>query len=214
MPRQNPSEQSTSHLFNSKVWQSLKKGKRLQSITGLSSIVAIFLLVLITNQSHKLPSSSLDQASTESLRGIASTQPIESNEFYSQWKKKIAEQIADTSDIPSGKMSRQPNPLEQLVFGELKGYYLLQMEGMKIKEMRLEQNYKVDEIPQSLGEEFSFLNSHKNLWWLNYDSLRIKERKKSESVISLLDSSNKIVGEASFSWDVAGRMTSLKIEKK
>lgn len=213
MPRHNPLVQKTYHLFNSKVWNSLKQGKRLQSITGLCSIVAILLLVLITNQSDKL-TPSMDNVGPESTRGIASTQSVESNEFYSQWKKKIAEQIADTSDIPSGKLSRQPNPLEKLVFGDLKGYYLLQMEGIKIKEMRLERNYKSDEIPQYLGEEFSFLNAHKNLWWLSYSSLEVKERKDKESIISFLDSTNKIIGEAYFSWDVAGRMTSLKIEKK
>lgn len=213
MSRQNPLEQSTYHLFNSKVWNSLKQGKRLRSLAGVSSMVAIFLLVFITNQSHKI-SFSLEQASSVAPRGIASTQTVESNEFYSQWKKKIAEQIAETSEIPSGKMSRQPNPLEKLVFGELKGYYLLHMEGMKIKEMLLEQKYKTDEIPQYFGSELSFLNSHKNLWWLNYHSLIMKEKKKGESIISLLDSSNKIVGEASFLWDDAGRMTSLKIEKK
>lgn len=213
MPSHKPLEPSIYHLFNNKIWKSLKQGKKLQSLTGLCSIVAIFLLVLITNQSHKL-SSPLDNTSAESTREIASTLPVESNEFYSQWKKKVAEQIADTSDIPSGKISRQPNPLEKLVFGDLKGYYLLQMEGIKIKEMRLEQNYKSEEIPQYLGEEFSFLNSHKNLWWVNYSSLEVKERKDKESIISLLDSSNKVIGEAYFSWDVAGRMTSFKIEKK
>lgn len=213
MPRHNPLDPSAYHLFKSKVWSSLKQGKKLQSITGLCSIIAIFLLVLVTNQGQKI-SPPLVNADTESTRSLASTQPVESNEFYSQWKKKVAEQIADTSDIPSGKISRQPNPLEKLVFGDLKGYYLLQLEGIKIKEMRLEQNYKSDEIPQYLGEEFTFLNAHKNLWWVSFSSLQVKERKDKESIISLLDSSHKVIGEAYFSWDVAGRMTSFKIEKK
>jgi len=211
----NPPNQTSEQISNFKIWTLINEKKRIQSIGGISTIVVIFLLVLFTNQSNKLaPESTL--VKSDSTRDIASTKMgiSESNEFYSQWKKKIASQIAETSDIPSGKISRQPSPLESLVFGDLKGYYLLHMEGVKIKEMRLDQKFKPEEIPRYLGEEFTFLNSHKDLWWVSYNSLSVKERKKQESIVSLLDSSSKIIGEAYFTWDAAGRMTSLKIEKK
>lgn len=92
------------------------KGKKIQSIGGLGSIVVIFLVVFLTNQDRISSLKIKDTESIhESVRGLASAQIQETNDFSSQWKKNIAVQIAETSEIPWGKVSRKPSPLEQLV---------------------------------------------------------------------------------------------------
>jgi len=188
--------------------------KKIKSAGGLITLVAIFLAVLIINQKDVSVIDELPYVA-DNGRGIASAKVSETNEYYSQWKKKVVTQLAELSEIPSGKISRQPSPLEQLVFGELKGFYMFQMDGSKVKELHLNEKYQSQDIPHYFGNEAAFLNAHSELWWLNFKSLsKEKGTQGLQSVVSLLDSSHHVVGEAIFSWNEDGGLTSLKIEKK
>lgn len=202
-------------FFINKVNLSLiKNRKKIKSAGGLFSLGIVFIIVLISNQKNSSVMEELPYVA-DSGRGIASAKMSETNEYYSQWKKKVATQLAELSEVPSGKISRKPSPLEQLVFGELKGFYMFQMDGNKVKGMQLNEKYQSQDIPHYFGNESVFLNAHRDLWWVSYKSLsKEKSTQELQSVVSLLDSSHQVVGEAIFSWSGDGGLTSLKIEKK
>lgn len=187
--------------------------KKMGSTLGLSSLVAVFLVVLIVNENG----SKYDDEEKEDLsshRGLASASVKSNIVSESLWKKRLATQIAEFSNFPSAKSARQPNPIEKLVFGDLKGYYLMKLDGDKVKGMYLNSQNMGDDIPKYLGEEISFLKRNRDLWAVNFEEVSLKQREGFKSVVSLFDASQNEIGMAEFVWDTLGHITSLKIEKK
>lgn len=191
--------------------------KKINSALGLVTVMGVFLVVILINGNgnQKLEEGS---AQLSSQRGIASAMVVNQNFNDSQWKKRIAMQIAETNHLPSAKTARPPNPVENLIFGELKGFYLMKLDGDKVHSMilnaQMNNQDKEDEIPKYFGEEMSFLKKNRSLWTVDFQAVELKKRETDHSVVSLIDGYRNEVGTAEFSWDSMGHMTALKIEKK
>lgn len=187
--------------------------RKISSAIGLITVISVFIIVVIVNDNNSQEELA-DSVALSSQRGIASSPVVSQNLNDSFWKKRIAMQISETSGLPSAKLARQPNPIENLVFGELKGYYLMKLDGEKVNGLLLNTQNMSEDVPQYFGEELSFLEKNRQLWSIDFHDLAIKKRESHSSVISLLDGLKKEIGMAEFSWDSMGHMTSLKIEKK
>lgn len=191
---------------------------KFRSVVGLSGLVFVFIAVTFVNQKTVDESGFMEQSSMKSGRGVASVNQnfSSSDSFYnssdSTWKKTLATHIADLPTLPEGKAARPASALEAFVFGELKGYYLMELKGEKVSEMFLKQK-EADDAPKYKGDEISFLRKNREFWWLGFSDLEIKEQSSDKSIIHLLDSSKKVVGRASFAWDSSGHLVSLKIDQ-
>lgn len=198
-------------MLDTKVNFAAKNSNKIRSAFGISGIVFVFIAVTFVNQKTV---NQVDQSSiVADGRNVASVASMQNNVLHdSAWKKNLASRLAEMSKVPGGKIARQASAIENFVFGELKGYYLMELRGEKVSEMFLKQKEAAD-APRYLGEEFSFLENNKQFWWINFSNLELKERTSEKSVIKLLDSGRKVVGEASFSWDSSGRLLSLKLDQ-
>lgn len=195
---------------NQKGVRNMGASPKIRSLVGLGALVFIFVAVFFVNDNTV---NELELSSKLELRGVASVHPLDEAARDTSWQKKLATQIAGLPLVPNGKLARLPSPMEALLFGELKGYYLMSLKQEKVSEMLL-RNSGVSDAPKYFGEELSFLQKNRDLWWLNFSQVKLKERGPQKSVVDLLDSSHHIVGEALFSWDPQGRMLSLKVEKR
>lgn len=197
-------------MINRNLISNKQKTTKIRSALSLISIVFIFVTVFFVNEKTVIE---IEKSSQSRNREIASAYTLNRFEQDLSWQKKLASRISESSDVPEGKSARAPNSIEKFLFGELKGYYLMGLEDEKIREMILKQK-EAEDAPRYLGTEISFLEKNKNMWWIDFSDSEFRLRTRSKSVVSLLDSSKKIVGEASFSWDSSGRLLSLKIEKQ
>ncbi len=185
---------------------------KIRSVLGLGGLLFVFVAVFFVNEKTV---SELDQSSMASINLTESgvnRDPDSIPTTDNAWQKKLASHLAHMQAVPSGKSARQPNAIEKFLFGELKGYYLMEMKNDRVREMILKQK-EAEDVPHYLGEELVFLEKNKEMWWVGFESLAVKERNKDKSVVNLLDKSQQVIGAASFAWDGSGRMLSLKIEK-
>ncbi|MEY4615977.1 MAG: hypothetical protein RJB66_937 [Pseudomonadota bacterium] len=193
-------------MLNGKNVSTTQNQSKIKSLFGISGLVFVFIAVTFVNQNKV---NQIDEASTVSQeRGLAS---ISVSEDLS-WKKNLSSRLAEMAQVPAGKAARQASAIENFAFGELKGSYLMGIQGEKVSEMLLKQK-EVKDAPQFVGEEIAFLEKNKSLWWVGFERLEVKERTQEKSVIELMDASKTVVGEASFSWDTEGHLLSLKINK-
>ena len=184
---------------------------RVRSAIGLSGLVFVFIAVTFVNQQPMNDLQQLEMSSQLEGRKVASVNSL-NFEAEAAWKKNLATQIAQMSDVPKGKAARPASALEKFVFGELKGYYLMHLHQEKVREMSLNQRDASD-APRYLGQELRFLQTNRDFWWLDFSELEVKEQNSNRSVVALLDATHKVVGEADFAWDSEGRLLSLKINK-
>lgn len=185
---------------------------KIRSALGLTGLLFVFMAVFFANEKTI---SEMDQSSLGVAPGSVSgvnRDPDSVPSVDNAWQKKLATHLAEMRDVPSGKSARHPNAIEQFLFGELKGYYLMELKDNKVREMMLRQK-EAEDVPHYLGEELVFLEKNKEMWWIGFDSLSVKERNLGKSTVNLLDKSHQVIGEASFAWDSEGRLLSLKIEK-
>lgn len=187
--------------------------KKMKSVIGLGSLVSVFLIVLLVNENSS-KQNDIHSLELSSHRGIASASLSSKTVSESIWKRRLASQISEFSDLPSAKLARQPNALETLMFGELKGYYLLKLEGNKVGGMLLSTQNVSEDIPEYFGSEHSFLKKNRDLWIVSFDEIALKERDSSKSIFSLFDSKKNEIGLAEFAWDPSGHMTAFKLVRK
>lgn len=190
---------------------------KVNSVFGLGTLIGVFLIVILinVNDEQKLE---VNSATMSSQRGIASAMVTNQNFSDTLWKKKIATQLGETNHLPSAKVARSPYPMENLVFGDLKGFYLMKLEGDRVRSVMLNtQNSgleKFDDIPKYKGDELSFLNKNKSLWVLDFKDIVLKNREKDRSVVALFDGNKNEIGTAEFIWNDQGQLTNLKFEEK
>ena len=196
-------------MLDSKINQKFGRSHQVRSVFGVGALLMIFVAVTFVNQKGV---NQLESSSLEDSRELASVAPMGVSIEDAAWKKQLAQSIASIPEVPSGKMARAASPFENFVFGELKGYYMMELQGDKVSEIFLKNKDAVD-APRYLGSEVSFLQKNKQMWWIGFSGLEVKETTPEKSVVTLLDSSKKAVGQADFSWDSSGRMVSLKLEK-
>jgi hypothetical protein len=197
-------------MFYKKSNTTVNNHSKLRSALALGGIISVFIAVFLVNERAV---NEMDMSSSVDRRGIASTHPTGTFDRDNSWQKKLATQIAGMNEMPAGKSARRPNAIEKFLFGELKGYYLMELKNQKVHEMLLKQR-EADDLPRYVGEELNFLQKNRELWWIGFSSLEVKERNNERSVVRMLDSAQRVVGEAAFTWDVAGRLLSLKLEKQ
>lgn len=193
-------------MLNEQKASANSNANKVRSIFGLSGLVLVFVAVTFANQNKVDQMEEASFASQE--RGIASI----SIQQDLSWKKNLSTRLSEMSQVPSGKAARPANSIENFAFGQLKGHYLMGLQGEKVSEMILKQS-EVSDAARMHGEEVSFLEKNKEVWWVDFENLELKERSQEKSVIKLMDSAKSVIGEASFSWDTDGRLLSLKIDK-
>lgn len=200
-------------MLDGKISTQKKSSSKFRSMTGIAGLFFVFMAVFFVNQktTSDLAEGQFNMSSINDPqlhRNIANFGGIDLS-----WQKKLASRLAELNDVPAGKSARHPSAIENFLFGELKGYYLMELKGNKVREMTLKQK-DAEDLPHYLGEELSFLEKNRTLWWVGFNQTSLKLKTKDKSIVSLLDENQKIVGEASFVWDEAGRMISLKLEKQ
>jgi hypothetical protein len=176
----------------------------------VSALGLVLLTVFLVNDPSSV--NQLDQSSQVGQREIASAHPAGTFQRDLSWQKNLASRIAELNEIPEGRSARPPSSIENFLFGELKGYYLMELKDDRIHEMVLNQK-EAQDFPEFLGSEISLLERNKELWWLSFEKTNLKSRSTMNSVVQLLDQDQKVIGEAAFAWDADGRLMNLKIEK-
>lgn len=183
------------------------RNKKVQSLFGLLSLVFVFIVVMTVNAPDRTHDKDQVPSRNSEVRGPDSVPPPEA-----LWQKQLAAQISEIERIPSGKSARAPNAIEKFLFGELKGYYLMELRGERVQEMTLRDN-EVADAPQFLGSELKFLEKYKDMWWLDFHQMFIENQSSTSTEVSLRDQANHVVGRALFTWGQHGRLLSLRIDQ-
>lgn len=195
------------------------KIKKAQSIVALLSLAMVFVAVVVVNQ-KTLNQQNLSQSSygpstfaEGASRNVASASPIkEDGGGDKAWQRDLASKVSQVNIHQNGKVGHVISPLERFLFEELRGQYVMGLSADRIKGMKLRD--EGGEAPLNhFGKEIEWFEKHRELWWISFSKAALKSRKNQETVLSLFDQGENLIGEAHFEWDPAGRMVSLVLEK-
>ena len=192
-----PKEQSARVRVQAKV--------RNQKAVLALSILSVVILSVITNQFITRP-----RTMDASNRGIASVGSTQFQAAEVRWEHALANELSNGHDL-KGHIAERPSLRDELLFGTLEGRY-----GARLKEGRvlsLELLQSADSPSGiSLSDRSAFLSKYKNVLAAEYSRVGLQSKSDTQEIWSLVDEDRTVVGQAKFSFDAEGRVSSLTLE--
>lgn len=211
--------ETNSSLLNLRQDIKLTK-KRLYSV-----IASVFILSVVANN-YLSQNENQNKRDTQD-RGIASIERTVSQQDV-RWEQELAKDI-ETKFSKNRQMvvGKTPNERDQLIYGELEGAYLVKYSSGKVDSFKIRnQNTALSSQSKLLNNHAEFLMKYRNVFSINFDSVRVETAAGSDAVVSetqgelnikrfaLYDSNQNKIGEAKFNLNESGQVEGLVFIRK
>jgi hypothetical protein len=168
--------------------------------TGLGVLAFVLVGSFYMNDVIKSGESNTTMVYTEGGRGIASVQSIGRSSGVS---KAFVSKLAESEGLDKAQKAQRPSLFDKFAFEELQGRYSVEMKSGKIKSFRFDAQANSD--PLALPKPIEFLNSHKDLWSVNFENIKKSDVSNTyKEVFDLNDKKNQKVGSVVFEKDEKG----------
>lgn len=111
--------------------------------------------------------------------------------------------------LEEGSVGQTPSPMDQFLYGELKGYYQVESIQGKINSLKFNTGY-LGYKPVVITKVDNFLEKNKNYFAKNYESVQLHEQKNDNLVYNLLNQKNEVVGTVTVTMDQSGALNSIQ----
>jgi hypothetical protein len=116
----------------------------------------------------------------------------------------LATKLADREGLDKSQRAQRPSVFDKFAFEELQGKYSLEIASGKVRAFRFDTT-QANSSPLSVPKMESFLNTHRNLWVVQFEKIKkVRSEADSEDVFELQNRENQKIGRVIFQKDSNG----------